>query len=38
MAYLPTALSKPGTELAIDIRGRQFRAITVKKPFLKKPQ
>lgn len=36
MAYLPTALSKIGTELAIDIRGRQFKAVTVKKPFLKK--
>ena len=36
MAYLPAALSKPGTELSIDVRGRQFKAITVKKPFLKK--
>ncbi len=36
MAYLPAAFSKPGTELAIDIRGRQFKAVTVKKPFLKK--
>jgi len=36
MAYLPAALSKPGTELYIDIRGRQFKATTVKKPFLKK--
>lgn len=36
MAYLPAALSKPGTPLLIDIRGRQFQAITVKKPFLKK--
>lgn len=35
MAYLPLEFSKPGTEVAIDIRGRQFQAITVKKPFLK---
>jgi aminomethyltransferase len=37
MAYLPTGFSKPGTPLLIDIRGRQFKAVTVKKPFLKKP-
>ncbi|MCB1224452.1 MAG: glycine cleavage system aminomethyltransferase GcvT [Verrucomicrobiales bacterium] len=33
MAYLPTAFSKPGTELEIDIRGRRYPARTVKKPF-----
>lgn len=38
MAYLPSAFSKPGTALQIDIRGRKFKAITVKKPFLKKPK
>lgn len=36
MAYLPAAFSKPGTPLLIDVRGRQFKAVTVKKPFLKK--
>lgn len=36
MAYLPAAFSKPGTKLQIDVRGRQFEAVTVKKPFLKK--
>lgn len=36
MAYLPAEFAKPGTPLLIDIRGRQFKAITVKKPFLKK--
>jgi aminomethyltransferase len=36
MAYLPAAQAKIGTPLLIDIRGRQFKAITVKKPFLKK--
>jgi aminomethyltransferase len=38
MAYLPAAFSKPGTPLLIDVRGRQFKAVTVKKPFLKKPK
>jgi len=36
MAYLPAAYSKLGTKLLIDVRGRKFAAITVKKPFLKK--
>lgn len=35
MAYLPAIYSKIGTNLLIDIRGRHFPAITVKKPFLK---
>lgn len=35
MAYLPTGSSRPGTPLLIDVRGRQFKAVTVKKPFLK---
>jgi aminomethyltransferase len=38
MAYLPSAYSKIGTTLLIDVRGRQFKAVTVKKPFLKKPK
>lgn len=37
MAYLPAAYSKPGTKLQIDVRGRKFAAITVKKPFRKNP-
>ena len=36
MAYLPVAYAKPGSALFIDIRGRRFRSVTVKKPFLKK--
>jgi aminomethyltransferase len=36
MAYLPAAYAKIGTPLLIDIRSRQFKAVTVKKPFLKK--
>ncbi|HQZ40825.1 MAG TPA: glycine cleavage system aminomethyltransferase GcvT [Vicinamibacterales bacterium] len=36
MAYLPTALAAPGTELQIDIRGRQARAVVVPMPFYKR--
>jgi aminomethyltransferase len=35
MAYLPASYSKPGTELQIDVRGRLFPAVAVKKPFYK---
>jgi aminomethyltransferase len=35
MAYVPAALSKPGTELFVDVRGRKFPAKVVKKPFYK---
>lgn len=35
MAYLPAALAKIGTELAVDVRGRRFPARVVKKPFYK---
>src|SRR5690606_18950977 len=35
MAYLPSALAKPGTELFVDVRGRRFPAKVVKKPFYK---
>lgn len=36
MAYLPVAFTKLDTELQIDVRGRKFPAIVVKKPFYKK--
>ena len=36
MAYLPVEFSKPGTALQIDVRGRQFQAQVVKKPFYRK--
>ena len=36
MAYLPATLAKPGTPLLIDVRGRQFPAEVVKKPFYKR--
>ncbi len=34
LAYLPTAFSRPGTELLIAIRDRQFPAKVVVKPFV----
>ena len=37
MAYLPPALTTPGTALEIDIRGKRHPAETIKKPFYKKP-
>jgi aminomethyltransferase len=36
MGYVPTEHAKPGTELAIDVRGRPRRARIVKKPIYKK--
>lgn len=33
LGYLPAALRKPGTEICISIRGREHRAVIVKKPF-----
>lgn len=36
LTYLPPELSREGTELEIDVRGKRYRAIAVKKPFYKK--
>jgi len=36
MAYVPPALSAPGTELEIDVRGRRARAVVVPLPFYKR--
>jgi aminomethyltransferase len=36
MGYVRAALSEPGTELTIDVRGRARRATVVKKPIYKK--
>lgn len=38
MAYLPKALSSPGQELQVDLRGRMVTARTVKRPFYKSPE
>ncbi len=34
MAYLPKALSKYGTELAIDVRGKMLPAVVGRRPFV----
>src|SRR4051794_31667079 len=36
MAYVPAASAKPGTELVVDVRGKQRRAEVKKKPLYKK--
>jgi aminomethyltransferase len=36
MAYLPGDVSKPGTPIEIEIRGKRYAAETVKKPFYRK--
>lgn len=36
LAYLPRKLSKPGTALGVEVRGRTIPAEVVKKPFYKK--
>jgi aminomethyltransferase len=36
MGYVPTARSEPGTELTIDVRGRDRSARVVKKPIYKR--
>jgi aminomethyltransferase len=36
MAYLPGSVSKPGTPIEIEIRGKRYAAETVKKPFYRK--
>ena len=37
LAYLEPELAKPGTRLAIDIRGRQHPCEVIRKPFYSKP-
>ena len=34
LAYVPTALSAPGSEIYIDIRGKGVKALVVKTPFV----
>lgn len=38
MAYVPAALTAPGTEFTIDIRGRLAKAVVVPMPFYKRPK
>jgi aminomethyltransferase len=37
MAYVPIALSTPGTPLEVDIRGRRALATVVPLPFYRRP-
>jgi len=36
MAYVPAAAAKPGSELVIDVRGKERRGVVEKKPLYKK--
>ena len=38
MAYVPSALGKPGTEVEIDVRGRTVPAILSEIPFYRRPR
>ena len=38
LGYVPVSHAKPGTSLAIEIRGKMVPAIVVKPPFYKKPK
>ena len=38
MAYVPVAMTAPGTVLDIDIRGRRASAVVVELPFYKRPK
>jgi aminomethyltransferase len=37
LAYVPTELSKPGQTLDVEIRGKLYPAIVVKRPFYRSP-
>jgi aminomethyltransferase len=37
MGYVPPEFSAPGTTLAVEIRGRRYRAVVVAKPIYRKP-
>ena len=36
LAYVPAALARVGTELAVQIRGREESAVVVKRPFYRR--
>jgi aminomethyltransferase len=38
LAYVPTALSQPGQPLEIEIRGKLYPAVVVKRPFYRRPK
>ncbi|HLB29484.1 MAG TPA: glycine cleavage system aminomethyltransferase GcvT [Dehalococcoidia bacterium] len=37
LAYVPTSLAKPGTELAVDVRGRTVAVRVAPRPFYRRP-
>jgi aminomethyltransferase len=38
LAYVPPALSQPGQPLEVEIRGKCYPAVVVKKPFYRRPK
>jgi aminomethyltransferase len=38
MGYVPPALKAPGTQLAVDVRGRPVPAVVVRRPFYRRPK
>ncbi|MCY7392869.1 MAG: glycine cleavage system aminomethyltransferase GcvT, partial [Leptolyngbyaceae cyanobacterium CAN_BIN12] len=38
LAYVPTKFSKPGQLLEVEVRGKQYPAIVVKRPFYRRAQ
>ncbi|MCT0200036.1 glycine cleavage system aminomethyltransferase GcvT [Synechococcus sp. CS-1325] len=37
LAYVPATAARPGTELAVEVRGRTHPAVVVKRPFYRRP-
>lgn len=37
MAFVPTEYAEPGTQLEVEVRGRRFPAIVVKRPMYRRP-
>ena len=37
LAYVPVANAEPGTQIAVEVRGRRYPAEIVKKPLYRKP-
>lgn len=38
LAYVPTSLAQPGQSLEVEIRGKHYPGVVVKKPFYRRPQ
>jgi len=37
LGYVPPTMAKPGTELLVQVRGRQVAACVVRRPFYRRP-